>query len=208
MRNLEDIELEREEWPIWCMEIFKNLKKFSMPLKGDEIGDIIASEGLQWEHVSMETIHGDVSRCPTYEEMCLLKYSFFSENEITLQVHPKKSEYVNRNPNILHLWRSKNITTRVEQRLKSKICKGYEEAKKYFSGERKEVFLEDSRLLIVFCGQEWLSWEEICKIKQRYWEPEEAAVQFNVSWELDCNEEHMILLWDATDFDLPSKDLV
>lgn len=208
MRKLEDIGLERKKLPVWWMEILTDLKMFAMPLKDSKMGNITTSEPLQWEHVSMETISQDISRCPTYEEMCLLKYRFFSENEITLQVHPAKSEYVNKKKYMLHLWRNKEITTMAEERLRRKICKTYEEAKKYFSGERKEIYLPKCGIVIIFCGEEWLSWEEVCKIKQRYWDPEEVAVQFNVSRELDCNEEHMILLWDATDFDLPPKDFV
>lgn len=75
-------------------------------------------------------------------------------------------------------------------------------------GKEKEVFLEEEKVLAIFCGQTWPSWEQVCKIKQKYWAPEEVAVQFNISPELDLNHEHIILLWDAEDFQLPDKQIV
>lgn len=37
--------------------------------------------------------------------MCVLKDIFFGEEEEVYQIHPKKSQYVNRVENCLHLWR-------------------------------------------------------------------------------------------------------
>lgn len=42
---------------------------------------------------------------PTWEEMCRLKDMFFRDDEVVVQYHPAKSEYVNNMPNCLHLWR-------------------------------------------------------------------------------------------------------
>ncbi len=36
------------------------------------------------------------------------KDMFFKEDEIVVQYHPAKSEYVNNMPNCLHLWRPTN----------------------------------------------------------------------------------------------------
>ena len=37
--------------------------------------------------------------------MCFIKDLFFNEDETVVQYHPAKSDYVNNNPYVLHLWR-------------------------------------------------------------------------------------------------------
>ena len=54
-----------------------------------------------WEHVS---ING-VNRMPTWDEMCLLKEMFFTDEECCVQYHPPKSEYVNNVKYCLHIWK-------------------------------------------------------------------------------------------------------
>lgn len=63
---------------------------------------ICAPSGDEWEHVSVST----PNRCPTWEEMCLVKNLFFEEDETVIQFHPKKSEYKNLHPYCLHLWKN------------------------------------------------------------------------------------------------------
>ena len=52
------------------------------------------------EHVSMQI----VDRLPRWGEMCELKDIFFDDEEEVIQIHPKKSEYVDLT-DALHLWR-------------------------------------------------------------------------------------------------------
>lgn len=67
----------------------------------------IASDGMGWEHVSARAKGLDgKERVPTWEEMCWLKDFFWEPEECVVQFHPKKSEYVNNHPCVLHLWRS------------------------------------------------------------------------------------------------------
>lgn len=54
-----------------------------------------------WEHVSVST----AARCPTWEEMCLIKSLFWDPEDLVLQLHPPESDYVNQHPYCLHLWR-------------------------------------------------------------------------------------------------------
>lgn len=46
-------------------------------------------------------------RTPTWAEMCEVKDIFWSEEEMVVQIHPKKSQYVNMTE-ALHLWRPKD----------------------------------------------------------------------------------------------------
>lgn len=82
-----------------------NYGVFFVPTGGRVI-KTLASEGLGWEHVSAS--HED--RCPTWLEMCLLKALFWDAEDVVIQYHPAKSEYVNLHPYTLHLWRPIGVT--------------------------------------------------------------------------------------------------
>lgn len=56
-----------------------------------------------YEHVSVSSRHK--FKTPTWEDMCVLKDTFWHEEEEVYQIHPKKSEYVNVQENCLHLWK-------------------------------------------------------------------------------------------------------
>ena len=63
---------------------------------------VIWSFGGGWEHVSIVPYSG---KYPTWSDMCDIKDRFFNEEEVVVQYHPAKSEYVNVHPCCLHLWR-------------------------------------------------------------------------------------------------------
>jgi len=62
---------------------------------------VIASDGEGWEHVSVSTS----TRCPDWEEMCMIKDLFWGENDCVIQYHPPRKNYVNCHKHCLHLWR-------------------------------------------------------------------------------------------------------
>lgn len=55
------------------------------------------------EHVSISP--KKKLRIPTWDDMCVLKETFFRDSEEAYEIHPKKSEYVNVVENCLHLWK-------------------------------------------------------------------------------------------------------
>ena len=57
----------------------------------------IFSTGCGFEHLSVST----TDRCPTWGEMCYMKDIFWNDDEICMQLHPKKEEYVNKTFNEL-----------------------------------------------------------------------------------------------------------
>jgi len=74
---------------------------------------IIASNGLGWEHVSVHSCTGQALgkhkvRTPNWREMCQAKDYFWEDEDVVMQLHPKRSEYVNCHPHVLHLWRPTN----------------------------------------------------------------------------------------------------
>jgi hypothetical protein len=76
---------------------------------------IIASDGhetgqrfVQWEHVSVKAHLSASARSaltPTWTEMCYVKDLFWDAEDVVMQLHPRRSVYVNMHPGVLHLWR-------------------------------------------------------------------------------------------------------
>lgn len=62
---------------------------------------IIASDGGEWEHVSVSL----PNRTPTWKEMCKVKDLFWDKEDCVVQYHPAEKDYVNNHPYCLHLWR-------------------------------------------------------------------------------------------------------
>ena len=67
----------------------------------NEAAIVVWSFGGGWEHVSVSFR----KRTPTWEEMCKIKDIFFNPEEVAVQYHPRSSEYVNKHPFCLHIWR-------------------------------------------------------------------------------------------------------
>lgn len=67
----------------------------------DEALHFIFSKGLGWEHLSVST----PVKTPTWEQMCKMKEIFWGDDEVCMELHPKKEEYVNMHPYCLHIWK-------------------------------------------------------------------------------------------------------
>lgn len=79
---------------------------FDIPLNSEETAFVIADNGFSspdWEHVSVSLSY----RCLSWEEMCKIKELFFEDDEVVIQIHPSKKDYVNIHKFCLHLWKSK-----------------------------------------------------------------------------------------------------
>ena len=110
------------------MRNLKELDKYRVPLLYELIGDetfgkfiipsenghfrylvIASSNEGDWEHVSVSLLSLNdktpLKRCPKWDEMCYIKDLFFEDEEEVIQFHPKKSQYVNIHPYVLHLWK-------------------------------------------------------------------------------------------------------
>ena len=72
---------------------------------------IIASDQCGWEHVSVTAIvrKNTYPRTPTWSEMCKVKDLFWDEEDVVVQFHPRKSEYVDNHKYCLHLWRKSGV---------------------------------------------------------------------------------------------------
>ena len=76
---------------------------FIIPLNYGIKANVIASNGEGWEHVSVTLI--GLRYSPNWEQMCFIKSIFWEENDVVIQYHPAKKDYVNNHPFCLHLWR-------------------------------------------------------------------------------------------------------
>lgn len=87
---------------------------FEIPCSDSVSLFVLASDGQdlappdQWEHVSVHARESSEVRLPTWNEMCAMKALFWDAEDCVLQFHPPRSQYVNRHPHVLHLWRSLN----------------------------------------------------------------------------------------------------
>lgn len=63
----------------------------------------VGGEGTGWEHVSV-SLADHKSRCPSWDEMCIVKKLFWEESACVVQYHPPEADYVD-NAQVLHLWR-------------------------------------------------------------------------------------------------------
>ena len=54
----------------------------------------------EWDHASISI----VGRCATWPEMCKVKDLLWEPEDVVIQFHPPKSEYVNLAKTCLHLW--------------------------------------------------------------------------------------------------------
>jgi hypothetical protein len=93
---------------------------FFVRLSSTIIAFCIASDGntTDWEHVSvtlfMQKLQAiPVKRTPTWEEMCVIKNTFWDDSDCVIQFHPPKEHYINNHAYCLHLWRY----TKVDQLL-------------------------------------------------------------------------------------------
>jgi hypothetical protein len=69
----------------------------------------MVSDGERWEHVSVHAYRDarrkTTTRVPNWREMCFVKDVFWEDEDVVMQLHPRRSQYVNAHPHVLHLWR-------------------------------------------------------------------------------------------------------
>lgn len=83
-----------------------NNGQFVIPSPWNTTLVIQVSDGMGWEHVSV-SVRGE-QRTPAWEEMHFVKQLFWEDEETVVEFHPRKSQYVNCHPGVLHLWRKAN----------------------------------------------------------------------------------------------------
>lgn len=68
---------------------------------------IIASDGEGWQHVSVSEEYS--TKPVSWSVMCQVKELFWEPEDVVIQFHPAKTQYVNYHPGVLHLWKPLNF---------------------------------------------------------------------------------------------------
>lgn len=108
MKVPEEFRIQRP--PMYVSEPGDLFGVFQIPAryaKGREL-NVIAVDGKEtgWDHVSISLNEPDGrKRCPSWDEMCLVKSLFWEASECVVQFHPPEANYVNVHPGVLHLWK-------------------------------------------------------------------------------------------------------
>lgn len=63
--------------------------------------NVICSNGGGWEHISVS----NEKHIPSWRVMSKIKDLFFNDDEVVVEFHPAKKDYINNHNNCLHLWR-------------------------------------------------------------------------------------------------------
>ena len=78
----------------------------NVPFRGrklEVISSVDKASNGTWEHVSV-VVRG-ASKCPDWDTMCFVRQLFWDDEDEVIQIHPKRSRYVNAHNTCLHLWR-------------------------------------------------------------------------------------------------------
>lgn len=158
-----------------------------------------------WNHI---LVRPTANETPSYEVMSKISSIFFKDDELCMQVIPKRCNYVSAEPYTLHLW---NMVTPCnfqideaisETRLKTK-CK---------NGVYVRFDSLGNRYIAIISDNYWPSWLELVNIKEEFFGTDVDAVIINRSFEKDIemfsSSCKIVLIWDATCVELPDKLLV
>ncbi|MCQ2801019.1 MAG: hypothetical protein MJ216_03635 [Bacilli bacterium] len=61
----------------------------------------VFSWGGGWEHLSVS----QRNKTPSWDIMCRMKEIFWGDDEVCVEYHPKKEDYINLHPHCLHIWK-------------------------------------------------------------------------------------------------------
>lgn len=61
----------------------------------------VFSWGGGWEHLSVSLPH----KTPSWDTMCIMKNIFWEDDEVCVEYHPRRMDYVNLHQHCLHIWR-------------------------------------------------------------------------------------------------------
>lgn len=110
MKNIEEIknstgmQIKMEGQDGFGGTVHKIIYKSGKPKFSNKLEDnlnFIFSWGCGFEHLSVST----PVRTPTWEQMCLMKDIFWNDDEVCMQLHPKKENYVDNMQFCLHIWK-------------------------------------------------------------------------------------------------------
>lgn len=191
MKNLRQYNQYRVK--LWGMYGDNSNGKFIIPRKNKSgYYQVIASDGLDWDHVSISLLDSQknpIERCLRWEEMCEIKEMFFLNTETVVQIHPKKEDYINDHPYVLHLWRPNNMSMPLPNKddmlQKKLIHKEIFPRKDGFYLIRKFKTTDWEWVSIILLDKEgnilrrYPKWAEMCEVKDICFNEDEAVIEIH-----------------------------
>lgn len=108
-----------------CFDVESPEPGWRLALICSDGAEVPERDDWQWEHVSVHAYReqridvvgllgrgskaGLKQRTPTWKEMAFIKGLCWDAEDVVVQFHPKKSEYVNNHPHVLYLWRPTRV---------------------------------------------------------------------------------------------------
>ncbi len=189
-------------------ERLKINNNFLVPLNNNKEAFVVASENFMgWNHVSAhvtESTGEALKRTPSNEEMQFLRNLFFRENDVVLEFHPAKKDYVNNHSYVLHMWESTddkfvypkqaawdNISGKVitlpNQKMlniRRTIKSGWDIVNVRTLNKKKHI------------AKKYATWDEMCYIKKLVYGEDDVCVQFRYH---DMSEDFSINIYKSLD---------
>lgn len=163
----------------------------------------------EWDHIIIRP-NSTTESTPSYEAMSKIASAFFDKFEYSMQVIPRVENYVNVEPFTLHLWNFKSL------------CDfQFDEVYEYintldlsFSNGVAVCSSTDScnnQYMAIISETNWPCWEDIVKLKEKNLGCDSDVIIINRGFQKDVDmfgDRKIILLWDATQIELPHPKLV
>lgn len=165
----------------------------------------------EWHHI---LVRPNLYKTPSYEVMAQISAAFFkNDEEFSMQVIPKRCNYVSNEEYTLHLWD-----------MKSHCDFNFKDVYNYIFYQNDFDFKNDicvkhctdtahHKCIAVISENRWPTWEEIVQAKEEFMGTNLDAVIINrnISQDLkhfELSNYKIVLIWDASSIKLPDKNLV
>jgi len=126
--NWKHLDKFRTQEPPYLSPLGSTFGAFQIPFNGSVLR-IIATDGrmdakgehdTEWEHVSVHSFDPifKKQKTPNWSEMCFVKSQFWEDDEVVVELHVAKADWISVHDHVLHLWRPTKQTIP----LPPKIC--------------------------------------------------------------------------------------
>lgn len=174
-----------------------------------EITSLRPQSEEEWHHI---IIRPNLYRTPSYESMAEISDTFF-QNEFSMQVIPKRCNYISKEEYTLHLWG-----------MKSPCNFNFKEVYNYLFYQKQFDFKDNicvkhcsdtsnHKCIAVITEHRWPTWEELVQAKEEFIGTKLDAVVINRNiindlTPFEFSKYKIVLIWYASELQLPDKSLV
>ncbi|MBR2909671.1 MAG: hypothetical protein IKC11_04925 [Clostridia bacterium] len=212
MKNLKKLDKLRINVPGLIFEDLDPEKEgfFEMRTCGDYYS-VVASTGAGWDHVSVS--HRFF--IPSHEVMSAVKEKFFNSDEVVIEIHPKRAEYINNHSRCLHLWRPTAQTMPVPNFYEFDKAPAEAEATEVITTDNRSYEIKYKKALgyerieVVGTGKH-PTWSAMNAIKEHYFGDEVVVQYHGKASDPKLDKNNTLVLWRPLNEKMPTppKELV